>query len=244
LGTWRQSSLIALLVKAAPVEAGVDINVKGEGLLASPSTGVDLEIGLRGDKLLGEETAVGAETNTILLEVRSLELDATTLVHAEHGKEGADDATLAVDRVLLLGIGGAERRVERTGEGALTHAVWLLVVELVAARLGLAARRRSRRSVGLLVVSVGADNDYLEAVLVLAVVGSRRLGNILTPESALEAGNRVGLCARALARVPLGITLNEEVETSAGGGALALGSAGGSVVAGKLVVSKVTTARN
>lgn len=162
----RKSSerlLVALVLEvrpATPVEAGVDIDVPGEGLLAAPlggTTDADVEVGLGGKELLGEETAVGTETLAVLLEVSSLELDAATLVHAEHGEPCANDAVLAVDLVLLLGVGSAERRIERTGESSLTHAVGLLVVELVAARLGLAARRRSRRVVGTLVVTIGTD---------------------------------------------------------------------------------------
>lgn len=157
-------TLVLEVRPATPVEAGVDIDVPGEGLLASPlggTTDADVEVGLGGKELLGEETAVGTETLAVLLKVSSLELDAATLVHAEHGEPCANDAVLAVDLVLLLGVGGAERRIERTGESGLTHAVGLLVVELVAARLGLAARRRSRRVVGTLVVAVAADNHYL-----------------------------------------------------------------------------------
>jgi len=232
---------------ATPVEAGVDINVPGERLLATPlgrTSDGDVEVGLGRGELLGEEAAVSTETLALLLEVSSLELNAATLVHAEHGEPHANDAVLAVDLVLLLGVGGAEGRIERTGESSLTHAEWLLVVELVAARLGLAARRRSRRVVGSLVVTVGADNDNLESILALTDVGSRLLLDILSPESALEAGNGVRLVARALARVPLGVTLDVKVETSAGGGRVTLGGASSSVVAGKLVVSEVTAALN
>ena len=127
---------------ATPVEAGVDVNVPGERLLATPlgrTSDGDVEVGLGRGELLGEEAAVGTETLALLLEVSSLELNAATLVHAEHGEPHANDAVLAVDLVLLLGVGGAEGRIERTGESSLTHAEWLLVVELVAARLGLAA---------------------------------------------------------------------------------------------------------
>ena len=92
--------------------------------------------------------------------------------------------------------------------------------------------------------AVGRVKTYFKAILALTDVGSRLLLDILSPESALEAGNRVGLVARALARVPLGVTLNVEVETSAGGGRVTLGSASSSVVAGKLVVSEVTAALN
>lgn len=232
-------------LSAAPVEVGVDINVEDEGLLAAPlllGVDADVEVGLGGGELPGVETAVGTETDAVLLKVGSLELDAAALAVAEEGHPLSEPALLPVGLVLLLGVGGAEGRVEGSGDGGLTDAVGLLVDQVLAARLGLAARRRSRGNVVLLVVSVGSDNDDLETGLILAVVGGRLLGNILTPESALEAGDRVSLLARALFRVPLGVALNEDVEASAGLGRLALLGAGKRVVAGEFEVSKVSAA--
>lgn len=230
---------------SAPVEVGVDIEVKDEGLLAAPlvlRVDADVEVGLGGGELLGVETAVGTETDAVLLKVGSLELDAAALAEAEDGHPLSEPSLLPVDLVLLLGVGGAEGRIERSGDGGLADAIGLLVDQVVAARLGLAARRRRRGNVVLLVVSVGSDNDDLEASLVLAVVGGRLLGNILTPESALEAGDRVSLLARALFRVPLGVTLDEDVEASAGIGLVALLGAGKRIVAGEFEVSKVSAA--
>jgi hypothetical protein len=228
---------------ATPVEAGVDIDVEGEGLLAAPAgraTDRDVEVSLGGLELLGEETAVGTETDTGLLEVSSLELDAGSLVHAPHGEHGTPHALDAVDLVLLLGEGSAERRIERTGESLLAHAVAGLVVDLVTAVLGLAAGRRRRRSVRGLVVTVGASNDNLEVIAGGASVGSRVLGNILSPDGALvvDDGRRVG--ARALVGVPLGVTLDEDVEASAGRGLVAELGARGDVVAVKGLVREVS----
>jgi hypothetical protein len=232
---------------ATPVEAGVDVDVPRVRLLAAPlggTTDADIEVCLCRSKLLGEETAVGTETETSLLEVSSLELDASALVHAEKRENRADEAVLAVDIVLVLSVGGAEGGVERTGESLLAHAVRLLVVELLAARQGIRARRRGRRRVSLLVVTVRADHDNLEAILALTNVGSSVIGDVLTPDGALEAGNGVGVVARALAGVPLGVSLNEDVETGAGAGTVTVGRAGRDVVAGELLVSKVTAARD
>lgn len=232
-------------LSATPVEVGVDIKVEDEGLLAAPlllGVDADVEVGLGRSELPGVETAVGTEADTVLLKVGSLELDAATLAEAEEGHPLSEPALLPVGLVLLLGVGGAEGRVERSGDGGLADAVGLLVDQVLTARLGLAARRRRRGNIVLLVVSVGSDNDDLEAGLVLAVVGGRLFGNILTPESALEAGDRVSLLARALLRVPLGVTLDEDVEASTGLGGLTLLGAGKRVVAGKFEVSKVSAA--
>jgi hypothetical protein len=117
-------------------------------------------------------------------------------------------------------------------------------VDLLSARLGVGGVGRSRSVVSSLVVSVGTDNDDLESILALTHVGSRLLLDILTPERALEAGDGVGLVAGALARVPLGVALDEKVEASAGAGRFALSSASIDIVASKLVVSKVTGARH
>lgn len=187
---------------------------------------------------------MSTEANTTLLEVGGLELDTSSLVHAEHGQERAHEASLSVDLVLLLGVGSAERRVERTGDGGLTHAVGLLVDEASAARLGPAARRRVRRSVGLLVVTVGANDDDLESILVLTGVGSRLCGDVLAPERALEAGDGGRRGARALAGVELRITLNEDVEASAGLGRFALGGASSRVVGSEFVVPQVSATRD
>jgi hypothetical protein len=113
---------------------------------------------------------VGSETVTFLLEVSGLELDTATGAETEHGHPGGDEAGLAVLSVLGDRICGAKGGVEGTREGLLADAVRLLVVKLVSARLGLRARRKRGRVVGLLVVTVGADNDNIESALVLALV--------------------------------------------------------------------------
>jgi len=159
---------------------------------------------------------VSTEALAGLLEVRSLELDAGTLVEAPHAQPSTPDALDAVDLVLLLGEGSAERRIERTRESLLTHAVAGVIVDLVAAVLGLAAGRNSGRGVGALVVTVRSSDDDLEIITALASVGGSLLGNLLSPDGALvvDNGGRVG--ARALVRVPLRVTLDVDVETSAG----------------------------
>jgi hypothetical protein len=113
---------------------------------------------------------VGTEAMAILLEISSLELDAATLVEAKERQDEAENTELAVDIVLLLCVCGAERGVEGAGESLLAHAVRLLVVQLAAAVLGLAAAGWVGRSVGALVVAVGGGDDDAEAALVLAIV--------------------------------------------------------------------------
>lgn len=202
----------------SPVEACVDIDVPGIGLLATPlgsTTDRNVEIGLSGSKLLGKEAAVSSESFTLLLKVSSLELNATAIVHAEQREDCTKETSLLVDLVLLLSISSAKRRIEGTGECVLAHAVRLLVVELATAVLRFAAAWRRRRSGGLLIVAVGTDDDDLEAGLILTGVGSRLWLDRLSPNTALELGDG-GSLARALVGVELGVTLNEDVEASAG----------------------------
>lgn len=228
----------------SPVEAGIDIDIKGPGLLAAPAatTSRDVKVELRNSELLGEKTAVGSEALACFLEVSSLELNTATLVHAQHGEEGADQALSTVDLVLLLGVSGAERRIERTGESLLTHAVAGLVVELSTAVGGLAARRRSGRSVSALVVTVGTSNDDLEVIAALTSVGSGLLGNLLSPDRALvvDDGRRVG--AGALVGVPFRVALNVDVEASTGVGLVAELGASVDIVACEDLVGDVTVA--
>jgi hypothetical protein len=236
---------LGLLAPAAPVEAGVDIDVPGVSLLAAPagvSTDADVESGLGRGELLGEETAVGSVSDARLLKVGGLELGASTLVHAEHGKEHAEEARLLVDSVLGLSVGSAERGVERTGESLLAHAVARLVNELAATVGGLAAVRRRRRRVCALVVTVGASDDNLVAIAVLTTVGSSVLGDVLSPDAALVVDKSLRIVARALLGVPGRVALNVDVEASAGLGVVAELGAGVDVVAAEELVGKVTGA--
>lgn len=57
-------------------------------------------------------------------------------------------------RVLRLCKRSAEGGIKGAGESMLAQAEWQVVVELVAAVLGLAAARRRRRRHGLFVVSI------------------------------------------------------------------------------------------
>jgi hypothetical protein len=100
-------SCLIHLPASTPAEVGVDINVVSEGLLATPlgtCTNRDVKGGLSWCELLGEETAVGCETVALLLEVRCLELDATTGAEAEEGHPRRDNSILAVGCVLRDGI--------------------------------------------------------------------------------------------------------------------------------------------
>ncbi|KAH6083811.1 hypothetical protein HBI67_029010 [Parastagonospora nodorum] len=225
------------------IEASIDVEVPSEGLLATKvgrSTDGDVKVGLERGELLSEEAAVGTDTMSSLLNVGSLELDTSRLVHAEHAHYQVDPSGLLVDDVLFRGVRVAKSRVEGAGESLLTDAVRLLVVELVAAVLGLAARRRkSRRSVSRLVVTVGTDNDDLEAALVAALVGSSLLLDFLSPDGALELSDRRCLAA-ALLLVELGVTLDEDVEASACLGLIAVGSACRGVVRGEKLVGEVS----
>jgi len=212
--------------------------------LAAPAGGAavgDVEGGLSRSELVGEKTAVSTEALAGLLEVRSLELDASTLVEAPHAQPSTPHTLDAVDLVLLLGEGSAERRIERTRESLLTHAVAGVIVDLVAAVLGLAAGRNSGRSVGALVVTVGSSDNNLEIIAALASVGGSLLGNLLSPDGALvvDNGGRVG--ARALVRVPLRVTLDVDVETSAGLAIIAELGAGIDIVAIESLVRDVAT---
>lgn len=105
---FTKRSLFALRLEgpATPVEASVNINVPGVGLLATPlgrTTNTDVEVRLSGSKLLGKEMAGGAEALARLLKIGSLKLDATTFVHAEHREEGFNEPKLLVYLILLLG---------------------------------------------------------------------------------------------------------------------------------------------
>jgi hypothetical protein len=111
----RWLSQRSVLPGRTPVEAGVNINFVGEGLLAAPvggSANGDVESGLSRSELVGEKTAVSTKALAGLLEVRSLELDAATLVEAPHAQPSTPSALDAVDLVLLLGEGSAKRRIE------------------------------------------------------------------------------------------------------------------------------------
>jgi hypothetical protein len=140
------SSYVALrhLPAGTPVEAGVDINVVGEGLLATPlgratNSDRDVKVRLSRGELLGEETAVGSETVALLLEVCRLELDTAASAETEHVHPRSKNSELLVGGVLCKRVCCAKRRIEGTREGLLAHAVGLLVVELVSAALGLRA---------------------------------------------------------------------------------------------------------
>jgi hypothetical protein len=136
-------------------------------------------------------------------------------------------------------VGGAKRRIEGTGEGLLAHAEGLLIVELGTTGLGLGAAGKSRRSVRSLVVAVRADDNSFKSVLVLANIGGRRALDVLSPDAALELSDG-GSLATALLRVELGITLNEDVEASAGVGGVAVSRASTRIVGCEKLVSKVT----
>lgn len=232
---------LANLPGETPVERSIDLDVPSVRLLAAPSRAISVEVkvSLSGGELLGEETAVGTDANAVLLEVSSLELDTGRVAVSEPAADESAETPLLVDRVLGLSISGAERRIERTGEGLLAHAVWLLVVKLSATVLGLAALGRCRRSSRLLVVTVGSNNDDLETSLVLTDVGGSLGLDLLSPDGALDLSNGGGL-ARALVWVPLGVTLDEDVEASAGGSGVAVGRALGRVVAGQDLVAEIS----
>jgi hypothetical protein len=113
---------------------------------------------------------VGSETVALLLEVSRLELDTAAGAETEHGHPRSPNSVLLVGGVLRKRICGAKRRIEGTREGLLAHAVGLLVVELVSAALGLRAAGQGWWGVGLLVVTVGADDNNLKTALSLALV--------------------------------------------------------------------------
>jgi len=179
-----------------------------------------------------EETAVRSKPLTLLLNVRSLELNASTLASAKRPPR----TRLLVSRILGLGVRSAERRVKRAGEGLDANVVLGLVEELGAAALGLAAAGRGRGRVGLLVVSVGGDDDDFEAVERGAGVGGARLLDVLAEETALELGDGVGRAGG------FGVALDEDVEAGAGAGAVAEGGTGVDVVAGEFLEGKVSVA--
>lgn len=188
--------------------------------------------------------------NAVLLEIGSLELDAASLITTEPRHEHAEPARSAVDLVLLLGVGSADRGIIRTGEGLLTNAVAGVVVDLVLAVLGLLAVRGRRRGRGVvaarvvtaLVVTVGSSDNDLEVVAATASVSGGILCDLLSPDRALVVDGRGRLIARALRRVPCGITLDVDVEASAGLDGVAELGAACYIVAVKGLVRDVTTA--
>lgn len=163
--------------------------------------------GRLGGELLGEQLAVGTLGNVVLLDHEGIEKAAVARL-------GVVLAGL-VDGVLRKSVLGTEGSIEGTGEEVLADALRGVVVH-GRALLGLLATLRSLR-LGLigLGVSVGTDDGNLELATVLAkVVGSLRL-DAGSPERALEVGNGIGLVAGALLGVPLGVTLNVDVEGGA-----------------------------
>jgi len=116
-----------------------------------------------------------------------------------------------------------------------------VIVDLVAAVLGLAAGRNSGRSVGALVVTVGSSDNNLEIIAALASVSGSLLGNLLSPDGALVVDNGGRVRARALVRVPLRVTLDVDVETSAGLAIVAELGAGIDIVAIESLVGDVAT---
>jgi hypothetical protein len=93
-----------LPASSAEVEAGVHIKVPRKGFLAreraSGHANREVEVGLVRGKFLGEKTAVRAETVAALLEVGSLELDASTGVHTKERHEAGEDTNLLVNNIL------------------------------------------------------------------------------------------------------------------------------------------------
>lgn len=117
--------------------------------------------------------------------------------------------------VVRVGVLGADRDIIRTGEEMLADARRGVIVDSRALLRLLAALGSLRLGLVGLGVAVGADDGDLKVTTVLAaVVGSLRL-DTGTPERALVVCDGVGLVARALLRVPLGITLDVDVESSA-----------------------------
>jgi hypothetical protein len=77
----------------------------------------------------------------------------------------------------------------------------------------------------------------------LLLTGSRFLLDVLSPKTALELGDG-GSLAAALLWVPLGVTLDEDVETSAGCSLVAKSGASAGVIRGKELVGEISAALN
>jgi len=189
---------------------------------------------------MSKETAVSTEALALLLEVGSLKLHACTFV----GSKRPPGTGLLVHGVLGLCIGGTKRGIKRTRESLDTDVVLRFVQKLSAAVEGLAAARRSRGVVGLLVVTVGRDDDRFKAIQGRAYVSGTRLLDVLSEDAALESGHGVRLAAGALSQVPLGVAFNEDVETCACAGFIAVQRTGVDIVACEFFEGKISIALN
>jgi hypothetical protein len=157
-----------------------------------------------GGVLLSEKLAVGTLRNVILLDHESIEEAAV-----------AGLGVVLVLLVVCVSVLGADGDIVRAGEEVLANARGGVIVDSRALLRLLAALRSLRLSLVGLGVPVGADDGDLEVTTVLAsVVGSLGL-DTGTPERALVVCDGVRLIARALLRVPLGIALDVDVESSA-----------------------------
>ena len=194
-------------------------------------------------ELLGEETAVSSPSSAVVGNLSSLELHAPGRAVAEHGSDGVDDGGdktgLHVDKVLLRSVSSAKRSIEGTGERVLAEAVLGLVVELLVAVLGVLPARRGGRCLILLLVTVGANDDNLEVIAGLASVDGGLLVDTRAENAALVLGDGRGVLARALVRVPGGVTLDVDVETLAQLGLVAVSSAPSDIVALEDLVGEV-----
>jgi hypothetical protein len=187
------------------------------GIVAIVVASVD---GLLGTPVLGVQSAVGTEGHTVLGQDVAGEEVAWLVVAVGVGE------VLLVERGLGVAGGGAELRVvgtvveeTHTVVGVVVLAV-LLDERCVDGSLEVLRGVEAGHSGGILAVgvelgvTVAADNDNVELLAPLALVGGRCLGNGVAVDRALDVGDGLGVRA-AGSGVDTGVTLVEDVETQA-----------------------------
>jgi len=196
------------------------------------------------------ETAVSTLRNTVLVDVKSVEHVARSV----RVKACVDGLSSVVDGS-GVGVGGAERWVEWTWEELGSEPV-------VATVDGLAGAVAWGSVTGLgswggqvgLVVSVRTGDDDVEVLAPATLVDSSSVVNVRSPKSALVVGDgrwvwapvtpNGSISGVVLAWILRWVTLNVDVESSAGGGVVTLGRAGSSVVRRESIKTKVRVGRS
>jgi len=197
-GCGVRSSAGDLVNIVAVVVASVD------GLVLAPSLGVQSAVGTKRRAVLGQDVA-GEEVAWLVVAF------------------GVNDVLL-VERGLGVAGGGAELRVEGTIVEETHSVVGVVLLSVLDDQGRVDGSREVLRLLeasdgggrlaggGELGVTVAADNDNVELLAPLALVGGRCLGNGVAVDRALGVGDGLGVLAVG-SGVDTGVALVEDVET-------------------------------
>jgi hypothetical protein len=196
--------------------------------------------------VLGVESAIGTERNTVLGEdVGSEEVAGLVLA------VGVNDVLL-VEGGLRLASGGAERGVVGVGVEEPHAVVGVVVPAVLLDKRSVDSSGKVGRSVEVgngggalahgtveLGVTVGSSDDNVEVLAVLTLVGSRLFGDGVSVDGALDVGDRLRVGA-VRAGLEAGVTFKEKVETVTELLAVAEGGTGRRVVRVEGLVGQVS----